>query len=88
MREKILNLLGLMRRANALSLGEDKALDSLKAGKAKLLLFASDWMQLLSAQWPEDYAEAARAVHERFEKATRRKTQKGSKRVGTRRTNV
>ena len=42
MREKILNLLGLMRRANALSLGEDKALDSLKAGKAKLLLFASD----------------------------------------------
>ena len=138
MREKILNLLGLMRRANALSLGEDKAGDSLRAGKAKLLLLSSDvadnarrkaenladgrnvqlvalpfdreelgtalgvgscsvaavtdlgfadaWMQLLAAQWPEEYAEAARAVQLRREKAARRKSQKGSKRVGTRRT--
>ncbi len=140
MREKILNLLGLMRRANAISLGEDKAGDSLHAGKAKLLLFASDvadnarrkaenlssgrnvqlvplpfdreelgaalgvgscsvaavtdlgfadaFMQLLAAQWPEAFAETARAVHERSEKAVRRKTQKGSKREGTRRMKV
>ena len=34
MREKTLNLLGLMRRANALVPGEDKAGDTVKAGKA------------------------------------------------------
>ncbi len=42
MREKTLNLLGLMRRANAIVPGEDKAGDTVKAGKAKLLLLASD----------------------------------------------
>ena len=50
--------------------------------------FADALMQLLSAQWPEKYGETAAAVRERSEKANRRKTQKGSKRVGTRRTNV
>ena len=140
MREKILGLLGLMRRANALSPGEDQAGDAVKAGKAKLLLFSSDvsdnarrkaenlsegrnvqpvplpfdrgelgaalglggcsmaavtdlgfadaLMRLLAAQWPEEYAEAAQRVRERSEKAVRRKTQKGSKKAGTRRTDV
>ena len=42
MREKILGLLGLMRRAGALSLGEDNSLETVRAGKGKLLLLASD----------------------------------------------
>ena len=42
MREKTLNLLGLMRRANALVPGEDKAADTVKAGKAKFLLLSAD----------------------------------------------
>ena len=140
MRDKILGLLGLMRRANAVSPGEDQAGDAVKAGKAKLLLlsgdvsdnarrkaenlsngrnvqlvplpfdrgelgaaiglggcsvaavtdlgFADAFMQLLAAQWPEEYEEAAARVRERREKAVRRKTQKGSKRAGTRRTEV
>ena len=42
MREKTLNLLGLMRRANALQLGETNAGAAVRGGKAKLLLLASD----------------------------------------------
>ena len=42
MREKTLHLLGMMRRANALIPGEDKAGDTVKAGKAKLLLLSND----------------------------------------------
>ena len=42
MREKTLNLLGLMRRANALQVGETTAGAAARAGKAKLLLLASD----------------------------------------------
>ena len=138
MREKILGLLGLMRRACAVSPGEYQAGDMVKAGKAKLLLLSADvsdnarrkaenaaagrnvqkiplpfdrgelgaalglgscslaavtdlgfadaLMKLLEAQWPEEYAEAAQKVRERSEKAARRKAQKGSKQVGTRRT--
>ena len=37
-----LKLLGLMRRANALSIGQDKAIPSVRNGKAKLLLIPSD----------------------------------------------
>ena len=140
MREKTLNLLGLMRRAGAIALGEDQSADCVRGGKAKLLLLSSDvadnarrkaenlsegrnvqmvplpfdreelgkalgvrgcsvaavsdlgfadaFMQLLAAQWPEEYEASARAVRQRSEKAARRKAQKGSKRVGTRRTNV
>ena len=140
MRERILGLLGLMRRAGAVSPGEDQAGDAVKAGKAKLLLFSADvadnarrkaenlsngrnvqlvplpfdrgelgaamglgscsmaavtdlgfadaLMKLLAAQWPEEYAETAQRVRQRSEKAERRKTQKGSKRAGTRRTDV
>lgn len=140
MREKILNLLGLMRRANAIALGEDQSADALRAGKAKLLLLSADaadnarrkaenlsegrnvqlvplpfdrgelgkalgvggcsvaavtdlgfadaFMKLLAARWPEEYEAAALAVRQRSEKAARRKAQKGSKREGTRRTNV
>ncbi len=140
MREKTLNLLGLMRRAGAIALGEDQSADCVRGGKAKLLLLSADvadnarrkaenlsegrnvrliplpfdreelgkalgvggcsvaavsdlgfadaFMQLLAAQWPEDYEAAAQAVRQRSEKAARRKAQKGSKRVGTRRTNV
>lgn len=42
MREKALKLLGLMRRASAISIGEDSAGDCVKAGKAKLLCLAQD----------------------------------------------
>ena len=42
MREKTLNLLGLMRRANAIAVGETNTGAAVKAGKAKLVLVASD----------------------------------------------
>ena len=42
MREKILPLLGLMRRANAIAVGEVNTGGAAKAGRAKLLLLASD----------------------------------------------
>lgn len=42
MREKALKLLGLMRRANAIQIGEDNSGDAVCAGKARLLLLASD----------------------------------------------
>ena len=42
MREKTLNLLGLMRRANAVQIGETNTGAAVRGGKAKLLLLASD----------------------------------------------
>lgn len=42
MREKTLNLLGLMRKANAIAVGETNTGGAVIAGKAKLLLLASD----------------------------------------------
>ena len=42
MRENTLRLLGLMRRANALSTGEESTGSSARAGKAALLLLARD----------------------------------------------
>ena len=42
MREKTLKFLGLMRRANALQVGENNSGEALRAGKAKLLLLAGD----------------------------------------------
>ena len=42
MKEKILKFLGLMRRANALQVGENNAGEAVRGGKAKLLLLASD----------------------------------------------
>lgn len=42
MSEKILNLLGLMRRANAIAIGEINTGAALRSGKAKLLLLAAD----------------------------------------------
>lgn len=42
MREKTLDLLGLMRRANAIQIGETNAGAAVRGGKAKLLLLASD----------------------------------------------
>ena len=42
MREKTLKFLGLMRRANALHAGENNTGEAVRAGKAKLLLLASD----------------------------------------------
>ena len=40
--DKILNMLGLMRRANAIQIGETNTCSAVRAGKAKLLLLASD----------------------------------------------
>ena len=42
MREKTLNLLGLMRKANAIAVGETYIGGAVRAGKAKLLLLAAD----------------------------------------------
>ena len=140
MKEKILGLLGLMRRAGAIAPGEDQSAEMVRAGKGKLLLLSADvsdnarrkaenlaagrsvelvplpfdrtelggalglgscstaavtdlgfaeaFAGQLAAQWPDDYRDLAERVRVRKEKAARRKLQKGSKRVGTRRTNV
>lgn len=42
MNDKILGLMGLMRRASAIEIGEVNTGGAVKAGKAKLLLLASD----------------------------------------------
>ena len=42
MREKTLNLLGLMRKANAIAVGETNTGGAVRAGKAKQLLLAAD----------------------------------------------
>ena len=42
MSEGILTLLGLMRRAQALAVGEENTGETVRAGKARLLLLASD----------------------------------------------
>ena len=42
MSEKTLNLLGLMRKANAIAVGETNTGGAVRAGKAKLLLLAAD----------------------------------------------
>lgn len=42
MREKTLSLLGLMRKANAIAVGETNTGGAVRAGKAKLLLLAAD----------------------------------------------
>lgn len=42
MEDKSLGLLGLMRRAGALEIGEDNSALTVKSGKAKLLLLSSD----------------------------------------------
>lgn len=42
MQDKIKGLLGMMRRASALSLGEDDVSATIARGKARLLLLASD----------------------------------------------
>ena len=42
MEDKALGLLGLMRRAGAIELGEDNSAEAVRAGKAKVLLFSSD----------------------------------------------
>ena len=42
MDDKALGLLGLMRKAGAVQLGEDKALDAVQTGKVRLLLLSAD----------------------------------------------
>ncbi|MBR1457473.1 MAG: hypothetical protein IJ594_10005 [Oscillospiraceae bacterium] len=42
MREKTLKLLGLMRRANAISIGETNTAAAVQSGKTRLLLLAAD----------------------------------------------
>ena len=42
MENKILGLLGLMRKASALAIGEDNAEDAVRSGRAKLILLPSD----------------------------------------------
>lgn len=42
MSERLLNMLGLMRRANAIEIGETNTGGTCRAGKAKLLLLAAD----------------------------------------------
>ena len=42
MTDRVLGLLGMMRRASAIAPGEDRASEAVSQGKAKLLLLASD----------------------------------------------
>ena len=42
MEDKALGLLGLMRRASAIEMGEDNSAETVKAGKAKILVMSSD----------------------------------------------
>ena len=42
MNEKLLHLLGIARRAGRLSLGNDPAIEALRKGNTRLILFASD----------------------------------------------
>ncbi len=42
MSERLLNMLGLMRRANAVAIGETNAGAACRAGKAKMLVLAQD----------------------------------------------
>ena len=42
MEDKVLGLLGLMRRAKAIEIGTDNAVDAVHAGRAKLLLLSGD----------------------------------------------
>ena len=42
MREKTLKLLGLMRRANAIAIGEDNTGAAVQSGRTRLLLLAAD----------------------------------------------
>ena len=42
MEDKALGLLGLMRRASTIEIGEDNSAAAVKAGKAKLLLLSAD----------------------------------------------
>lgn len=50
MSNKFLNLLGMARRANMLSLGRDAAVASAKGGKAKLCFISSDASQRLERE--------------------------------------
>ena len=45
MQDKVLRLLGLARRAGALTYGQTAVLDELKKSRSKLVLFASDFNQ-------------------------------------------
>lgn len=51
MEHKLLQLLGMARRANRLSLGHDAALQATLAGKAKLCLLACDASQRLEKEF-------------------------------------
>ena len=42
MEDKVLGLLGLMRRAGAIAIGLDNTADAVRAGKARLILLAAD----------------------------------------------
>lgn len=42
LKEKVLSMLGLARRAGKLSMGHDMAEQAVKKGKAKIILFCSD----------------------------------------------
>lgn len=45
MNDKILSLLGLCRRAGKLVIGADPCIDSIKKGKAMLIIYARDFSQ-------------------------------------------
>ena len=79
MREKTLNLLGLMRKANAMAAITD-------------IGFANAFMKSLAAAVPDGYDESAAEIQRRFERADRRKKEAAAheknKRIGKRRNNV
>ena len=56
--KKYINLLGLARRAGKLSMGHDMALDAVKSGKAKLVIFSGDISKRLIAEFERAAAAA------------------------------
>ena len=55
--KKYLSLLGLARRAGRLSMGHDTALEALRKGKAKLVIFSSDISQRLINEFERESSE-------------------------------
>ncbi len=60
MEDKVLGLLGIMRRARAIEIGTDNACETIHAGRAKLLILSEDISD--SARRKADIASSGRRV--------------------------
>ena len=101
MSERLLNMLGLMRKAGAIAIGEVNTKSEVSAhvglngcsmAAVTDIGFANAFIKALSQEYPGVYDECASEVEQRFSKAERRKKEAAAhernKRNGKRRTNV